>query len=95
MDESNRPTWKQLLVEALTETDKEKITKLVHDTEGAIFLRLQELEGSADHHEERGAIKDACATLGSIQVNKLGWPSGLLTRKKASPSTQPSIQATE
>jgi hypothetical protein len=75
--EPNSPSWRQPFLEALVETDKEKLLKLVHATEGAIFLRFNELEGSSDHHEERSEMRAACATLLSIQVNKLGWPSSL------------------
>jgi len=84
-----------LFIEVLVETDKEKLAKLVHDTEGAIFLRWRELTGSSDHHEERNEIHRACDALLSIQVNKLGWPSSLPTRKKVRPATHPSIQTAQ
>jgi hypothetical protein len=35
MTEPNSPSWKQPFLEALTETDKERLTKLVHDTRGS------------------------------------------------------------
>jgi hypothetical protein len=60
MEESNAPSWKQLFIEVLVETDKEKLTKLVHDTEGAILLRWKELAGASDHHVERSEIHKAC-----------------------------------
>lgn len=48
MEESKAPSWKQLFLEVLVETNKEKLTKLVHDTGAAILLRWQELTGSSD-----------------------------------------------
>ncbi len=76
------PPWREPFLAALAETDKDKLTELVYAAEGAIFVRLQELAGSADHHEERSEIHVACAALLSIQVNKLGWPLGLPNRPK-------------
>jgi len=70
-------SWREPFVAAMLETDKDKLTERVHAAEGAIFLRLQELTDSAEHHEERTEIQVACAALLSVQVNKLGWPSSL------------------
>jgi hypothetical protein len=74
--------WKHHFLKVLFESDNEKLTKSVYDTEGAIFLRLQELAGSTDHHAERTEMHVACATLLSIQVSKLGWPSSLPCKPK-------------
>jgi hypothetical protein len=79
--------WKHHFLKVLFESDNEKLTKLVHDTEGAIFFRLQELAGSTDHHEERTELHVACATLLSIQVSKLGWPSGLPCKPELLPAS--------
>jgi hypothetical protein len=73
--------WKQPFLAALEETDEDKLRTLVYAAEQAIFLRMQELGDSADHHDERDEIQKACAALLSIQVNKLGWPSSLPDRK--------------
>jgi hypothetical protein len=75
MLDSYSSDWKKPFLAALGETDKEKLVALVHAAEQAIFLRMQELENSADHHDERDEIQKACAALLSIQVNRLGWPS--------------------
>jgi hypothetical protein len=75
--EYNSRSWKVPFLEAMFETDKEKLTKLVYAAEGAIFVRLQELAGSSDHHEERSEMQVACAALLTVQVNKLGWPCTL------------------
>jgi hypothetical protein len=77
VSESNSRSWKGPFLEALLETDKAKITKLAYASEGAMFLRLQELAGSSDHHEERSEMQVACAALLSIRVHKLGWPCTL------------------
>jgi hypothetical protein len=74
MADHHSSSWKESYLAALKESDVEKLTQLVHAAEAAIFLRLQELAGSADHHEERSEINVACAALLSIQIDKLGFP---------------------
>ena len=81
MPDSYSSDWKQPFLAALGETDKEKLPALVHAAEQAIFLRMQELVNSADHHDERDEIQKACAALLSIQVNRLGWPCSFLDGK--------------
>jgi hypothetical protein len=56
---SQSSSWKEPYLAALKEPDREKLTKLVLATELAMFLRLQELAGSADGHEERKEIEVA------------------------------------
>ena len=69
------PIWKELYLEALLESDKEKLTGLVETTEQAIASRTQELLNSVDHHEERDQMAIALASLLSIKTQKLGWPA--------------------
>jgi len=80
MPETRLFSWKEPFLAALKESDKVKLTKLVYEAEGAMFLRFQEMAESADHHEERSEMQSACAALLSIQVNKLGWPSSLTSK---------------
>jgi hypothetical protein len=75
MSDSNSPSWKQLYVEALRETDKKRLAELAYVAEEAIFFRLGQLEGSADHREEQSELKAACAVLLTTRVAKLGWPA--------------------
>jgi hypothetical protein len=70
----NSSTWKEPYLAALKETDQTRLNDLTYETEGAIFFRLRELEGSADYHEERNELKAACNDLMTIRTNKLGWP---------------------
>lgn len=67
--------WKEPYLAALKETDQKRLTDLTYATEGAIFFRLGELYGSADHHEERNELRAACDGLLTIRESKLGWPS--------------------
>jgi hypothetical protein len=67
--------WKEPYLAALKETDQKRLTDLTYATEDAIFFRLGELAGSADHHEERNELDAACEGLMTIRVSKLGWPS--------------------
>ena len=84
MPDSYSYSWQQPYLEALNETDKERLLELVYAAEEAIFRRSLELSGSDDHHEERREIKAACKGLLSIEVNKLGWPSPLLRDEESS-----------
>ena len=83
--------WRKRFLAALAETDKDKLPALVYAAELSIFLRLQELADSADHHEERSAIQVACAALLSIQLNDLGWPSFLPDGKTLTSATNPPL----
>ena len=69
------PIWKEFYLEALLESDREKLTGLVATTEQAIAVRSQELLNSADHHEERDEMAIALASLLAIKTHELGWPA--------------------
>jgi hypothetical protein len=75
MTPSHSSSWKEPYLAALREPDTEKLTRLIYDTEWAIFLRLRELAGSADGHEERKEIEVASENLLSLKTLMLGWPS--------------------
>jgi hypothetical protein len=75
MQDSYLMSWKDLYLQALLESDREKLTELVLATEQAISLRAQELLNSSDHHEELSEIPVAKGSLLAIKVHKLGWPS--------------------
>ncbi len=74
MQDSYPMSWKDLYLQTLLESDTDKLAELVHAAEYAIVLRLQELENSTDHHEERIEMKLATADLLVIKTCKLGWP---------------------
>lgn len=69
------PMWKELYLETLLESDKEKLSGLVQTTEQAIASRTQELLNTRDHHKERGEMAIALASLLSIKTQELGWPA--------------------
>jgi hypothetical protein len=71
--------WREAYRKALNEKDDGQLTDAVHAAEGAIFLRSQELDGSADHHAEREEMKAAGADLLAIKSHKLGWPPPKIT----------------
>jgi hypothetical protein len=66
--------WKELYLEALLESDKEKLTGLVQATEQAMALRAQDLSNSEERREERAEMAVANESLLSIKAHKLGWP---------------------
>ena len=64
MDEQGcQPSWKQPFLQALRESDKQRLGELVLAAEHAIILRQQELKHSSDHHEERSEMQVAIAAL--------------------------------
>jgi hypothetical protein len=69
------PIWKEFYLEALLESDREKLTGLVETTEQAIAVRSQELLNSAAHHKERGEMAIALVSLLAIKTHELGWPA--------------------
>ena len=58
-----QPSWKQPFLQALRESDKQRLGELVLAAEHAIILRQQELKHSSDHHEERSEMQVAIAAL--------------------------------
>jgi hypothetical protein len=70
--------WKIAVRNAVAESgsdfDNENLRDLVLLAEGSLFLRQREIEGSSDHHEERGEMKTATAVLLAIKTEKLGYP---------------------
>ena len=74
MQDSYLMSWKELYLQALLESDTEKLTELVQATELAMADRAQELPGS-ETNKERGDMAVAKASLLSIKAHKLGWPS--------------------
>jgi hypothetical protein len=75
MANSRSSSWKEPYLAALKESDIEKLTALVHATELAMYLRLQELASSADGHEERKEIEVANGNLLTVKTLILGWSS--------------------
>jgi hypothetical protein len=66
--------WKERYAAALKESDPAKLHKAVLAAEEALFLRGQEINGSADHEAERTEIEAAAADLLAVKIHKLRWP---------------------
>jgi hypothetical protein len=75
MQDSYLMSWKELYLQALFESDTQKVTELVLATEQAITLRAQEFVNSADHYEERSEMTFAKESLLAIKTHKLGRPA--------------------
>jgi hypothetical protein len=74
MGESNQPLWKELYMEALLESEKDKVTLLLLAAELAMTERSRQLLNAPDHHEELTELAVAKAALETIRFRKLGWP---------------------
>ena len=66
--------WRRKYEAATKESDRKKLTALVHEAEFAIAERLQQIHGSRDAKTEHRALKNAVAELYRIQVELLGYP---------------------
>jgi hypothetical protein len=67
--------WRAAYQNTPEETDREKLTEYVLETEAAIFDRIQELESSLGHHQERDEMEAAVKHLFEIKTRKLGFPN--------------------
>ena len=65
------PKWQHEFQEAVVELDGEKLIEKIHKFETAVFVRLQELASSSDHHDERQAMTDAASTIVVLKRDKL------------------------
>jgi hypothetical protein len=74
MGESNQPLWKELYMEALLESEKDKVTLLLLAAELAMTERSRQLLNAPDHHEELTELAVAKAALETMRLRKLGWP---------------------
>jgi len=74
MGESNQPLWKELYMEALLESEKDKVTLLLLAAELAMTERSRQLLNAPDHHEELTELAVAKAALETMRFRKLGWP---------------------
>jgi hypothetical protein len=82
--------WRRLYAASMLETNPIVLGHLVNDTEGSIYLRLQELAissvGSA--HGERDDIREATAGLLKLKIDKLGWVDQAVTKIGTASTTQ-------
>jgi hypothetical protein len=70
----SKPRWQELYEAACVETNREKLTDLIHRAEDALTNRQQELNGQLGHETELQEIKAAGQKLLLIKTEKLGWP---------------------
>lgn len=64
--------WKETCMQALEESDREKLRRLVPKAELAILLRRKELGNSADSNEELSTMAVVAEALRFIRVTQLG-----------------------
>jgi hypothetical protein len=76
-------SWQHLYQQTCAETDQDKLPALVSRLEDAILLRQTELVTSADHHDERIAMKLATKTLLRIKTNELNVPEPVEAQQEA------------
>lgn len=68
------PAWQNAFQEAQLEADESDLLTRVKHAETAIYIRLQAIASSSDHHEERQAISDAMSVLRNLQTKRLKFP---------------------
>jgi hypothetical protein len=68
------PEWQTAYFSVMREMDDTKLVAKAKEAEAAIFLRLQALGTSSNHHEERLALEDAIRGLRVLRRDKLKFP---------------------
>ena len=76
-----KPRWQESYEAACVETNREKLTDLIHQTEDALMSRQQELNGHPGHESEGREMKAAAQKLLLIKTERLGWPQIDLDRQ--------------
>ena len=74
VDMTQYPQWQPAVQAALNEFDEKELQQKVFDAEEAIVTRLQDIDGSTDHHAERAAIEAASRALLFLKEQKLQYP---------------------
>jgi hypothetical protein len=69
----NNDKWEQLYLQAAMETDGMKVPQRVAAVKEAIQGRLQDLEQSTDHHNEREQMKMTLPRLDSLEADAQRW----------------------
>ena len=72
-------SWRKLYKSCACETNLAKLSKLVFETEDAIFPRSRELSKESHIGDEVRALSQAARVLVDIKIEKLGWPAELIT----------------
>jgi hypothetical protein len=65
--------WQKLLESCVSETNPDKLEKLVFDAEDAIYLRMRELTAQPYRSDESLALKQAAQQLLQLKIEKMGW----------------------
>lgn len=65
--------WEELYLLAATEVDGKKVPVHVAAVRTAIRRRLQDLETSSDHHEERVILTRTLERLDSLETDAREW----------------------
>jgi hypothetical protein len=72
MSGDNSLHWKDIFLQAMEESDKENLHRLVRAAELAIFLRREQLVDSAEFQEELSTMAVAIEALCSIRIHQIG-----------------------
>ena len=67
--------WEELYLLAATEVEGKKMPERVAAVRSAIRGRLQDLETSSDHHEERVKLASTLERLDSLEADAQKWPT--------------------
>jgi hypothetical protein len=84
MRDRSSVSWKEIFQQALDESDREKLHRLIRAAGVAIFLRREELGDSAEAREELTTMAVAVEALRSIRTHQLG-DGGAAARRCAAP----------
>jgi hypothetical protein len=78
--------WKEICMQALEESDREKLRRFVPEAELAVFLRRRKLGNSAEAREELSTMAVVIEALRSIRIHQLGGVRARASRNAFSPA---------
>lgn len=81
--------WKKLYESCVSETNPDKLKKLVFRLEEAIVLRYHDLANEPNALEELQAIKRAAQQVLQLKIERLGWPNPAIAGASAIPAAMP------
>jgi hypothetical protein len=82
MAKHGSPEWRELLQDALSELDAEKLPEKIARAEAAISRRIKDMQGKLRTKTERPALDDALSSLSILKKRHFpGWNKGSLTAK--------------
>jgi hypothetical protein len=81
--------WKKLYESCVSETNPDKLKRLVFQLEEAIVVRYHDLASEPNAFDELQAIRRAAQQLLQLKIERLAWPQPVTAEAAAMPAAMP------